>query len=84
MAARMHQSNIRDLYIVQRRKRCDLRTSTGVEYNIFDSERYVLTLDNRSLRDVAAREAGAAEAEGHRGRRPGGEAGDDGGHRDIG
>lgn len=32
----------------------DRRTRTGVEYNIFDSERYVLTLDDRSLRDVAS------------------------------
>jgi hypothetical protein len=30
------------------------RTATGVEYNIFDSERYVLTLDDRALRDVAS------------------------------
>jgi hypothetical protein len=30
------------------------RTLTGVEYNIFDSERYVLTLDDRKMRDVAA------------------------------
>ena len=30
------------------------RTVTGVQYNIFDSERYVLTLDNRALRDAAA------------------------------
>ncbi len=30
------------------------RTPTGVEYNIFDSERYVLTRDNRSLRDIAS------------------------------
>jgi hypothetical protein len=30
------------------------RTPTNVEYNIFDSERYVLTLDNQALRDVAS------------------------------
>jgi hypothetical protein len=30
------------------------RTATGVQYNIFDSERYVLTLDDHRLRDVAA------------------------------
>lgn len=30
------------------------RTWTGVQYNIFDSERYVLTEDNRSLRDIAS------------------------------
>ncbi|MEO8033900.1 MAG: M64 family metallopeptidase [Acidobacteriota bacterium] len=32
----------------------DRRTKTGVEYNIFDSERYVLTLDNKAMRDVAS------------------------------
>ena len=36
------------------RTRDDRRTTTGVEYNIFDSERYVLTLDNRALRDAAS------------------------------
>ena len=36
------------------RTRDDRRTPTGVEYNIFDSERYVLTRDNRALRDIAA------------------------------
>jgi hypothetical protein len=30
------------------------RTPLSAEYNIFDSERYVLTLDNRTLREVAA------------------------------
>jgi hypothetical protein len=30
------------------------RTPLSAEYNIFDSERYVLTLDNRALRDAAA------------------------------
>jgi hypothetical protein len=30
------------------------RTPISAEYNIFDSERYVLTLDNRALRDAAA------------------------------
>ena len=30
------------------------RTRISAEYNIFDSERYVLTLDNRALRDAAA------------------------------
>ena len=30
------------------------RTPLGVSYNIFDSERYALTLDNRSMRDIAA------------------------------
>jgi hypothetical protein len=32
----------------------DRRSVTGVEYNIFDSERYVLTLDNKALRDAAS------------------------------
>jgi len=30
------------------------RTPLSAEYNIFDSERYLLTLDNRALRDAAA------------------------------
>jgi hypothetical protein len=30
------------------------RTPVSAEYNIFDSERYVLTLDNRKLRDAAS------------------------------
>jgi hypothetical protein len=30
------------------------RTPLSTEYNIFDSERYALTLDNRALRDVAS------------------------------
>ncbi len=32
----------------------DRRSATSVEYNIFDSERYVLTKDNRALRDIAS------------------------------
>ncbi len=32
----------------------DRRTAVGAQYNIFDSERYVLTLDDRALRDVAS------------------------------
>ena len=36
------------------RTRDDRRTVTGVEYNIFDSERYMLTLDNKALRDAAS------------------------------
>ena len=36
------------------RTRDDHRSVTGVEYNIFDSERYVLTLDNGAMRDAAA------------------------------
>ena len=30
------------------------RTPLGLQYNIFDSERYMLTLDNRALRDAAS------------------------------
>jgi hypothetical protein len=30
------------------------RTALSAEYNVFDSERYILTLDNRTLRDVAS------------------------------
>jgi hypothetical protein len=30
------------------------RTPLGVSYNIFDSERYALALDNRSMRDIAS------------------------------
>lgn len=30
------------------------RTPLGVSYNIFDSERYALTLDNRAMREVAS------------------------------
>jgi hypothetical protein len=30
------------------------RTPLGTQYNIFDSERYVLTLDNKALRDAAS------------------------------
>lgn len=36
------------------RTRDDRRTATGVQYNIFDSERYVLTLDDHRMRDVAS------------------------------
>jgi hypothetical protein len=30
------------------------RTALSTEFNVFDSERYVLTLDNRALRDIAS------------------------------
>ncbi len=30
------------------------RTPLGVSYNVFDSERYALALDNRSMRDIAS------------------------------
>src|SRR5258708_2706043 len=36
------------------RTRDDRRTLTGVQYSIFDSERYVLTLHDHALRDVAS------------------------------
>jgi hypothetical protein len=36
------------------RTRDDHRTPISAEYNIFDSERYVLTTDNRALRDAAS------------------------------
>jgi len=36
------------------RTRDDRRNLTGVQYNIFDSERYVLTLDDARMRDVAS------------------------------
>ena len=32
----------------------DRRTLTGVQYNIFDSERYVLTMDDHRMRDIAS------------------------------
>jgi hypothetical protein len=32
----------------------DRRNTTGVQYNIFDSERYVLSLDDKAMRDVAS------------------------------
>lgn len=40
---------------VNRPRTADFRqTRVGVSYNIFDSERYALTLDNRAMRDVAS------------------------------
>jgi hypothetical protein len=30
------------------------RTPIGTQFNVFDSERYVLTLDNRAMRDIAS------------------------------
>jgi hypothetical protein len=30
------------------------RNASGVQYNIFDSERYVLSLDNKAMRDIAS------------------------------
>ncbi|HEX6178644.1 MAG TPA: IgA Peptidase M64 [Thermoanaerobaculia bacterium] len=38
----------------QPRTRDDRRTAISAEYNIFDSERYLLTYDNRALRDAAS------------------------------
>ncbi|HUP46890.1 MAG TPA: M64 family metallopeptidase, partial [Thermoanaerobaculia bacterium] len=59
--SRRRDFNVRALFIpaaksgVHRpRTRDDRRTAVSTEYNIFDSERYVLTLDNRGLRDAAS------------------------------
>lgn len=38
----------------QPRTRDDRRNPLGTAYNIFDSERYILTMDNRAFRDIAA------------------------------
>lgn len=53
--------NVRGLFIAAaerggHRARADVhrRTHTRTEYNIFDSERYILTQDNRALRDAAS------------------------------
>ena len=58
---RKRDFNVRALFIpaaksgVHRpRTRDDRRTAVSAEYNIFDSERYVLTFDNRALRDAAS------------------------------
>lgn len=59
--SRQRDFNVRALHIpaaksgVHRpRTRDDRRTAVSAEYNIFDSERYVLTYDNRALRDAAS------------------------------
>jgi hypothetical protein len=59
--SRKSDFNVRALDVVEPvsgvnrpRTRDDRRTATGVQYNIFDSERYVLTLDDHRMRDVAA------------------------------
>ena len=59
--SRQRDFNVRTLHIpsaksgVHRpRTRDDRRTAVSTEYNIFDSERYVLTYDNRALRDAAS------------------------------
>jgi hypothetical protein len=53
--------NVRGLFIAAaerggHRARADVhrRSVTRTEYNIFDSERYILTQDNRALRDLAS------------------------------
>jgi hypothetical protein len=53
--------NVRGLFIAAaerggHRARSDVhrRSVTQTEYNIFDSERYILTQDNRTLRDIAS------------------------------
>lgn len=58
---RMKDFNVRALQmpagksgIHRPRTRDDRRTPISTEYNIFDSERYILTLDNRALRDAAS------------------------------
>lgn len=60
---RSHRSdfNVRGVFapepesgIERARAGIDRRTRTSTEYNIFDSERYILTLDNRALRDLAS------------------------------
>ena len=36
------------------RAQSDLRSPLGASYDSFDSERYILTMENRTLRDVAS------------------------------
>jgi hypothetical protein len=59
--SRARDFNLRALHIPaaqsgihQPRTRDDRRNALGTQYNIFDSERYVLTYDNRALRDAAS------------------------------
>jgi hypothetical protein len=59
--SRKRDFNVRALHVAspqsgvhRPRTRDDRRTLIGTQYNIFDSERYVLTLDNRALRDAAS------------------------------
>lgn len=59
--SRRRDFNVRLLHVVSSKSGVhrprtddDRRTAISTEYNIFDSERYVLTLDNRALRDAAS------------------------------
>lgn len=59
--SRKRDFNVRALFIASAksgvhrpRTRDDRRTAVSAQYNIFDSERYVLTFDNRALRDAAS------------------------------
>lgn len=59
--SRKKDFNVRMLHLVssksgvhQPRTRDDRRSTISAEYNIFDSERYILTTDNRALRDAAS------------------------------
>jgi hypothetical protein len=59
--SRKNDFNVRALDLVEAvsgvnrpRTHDDRRTLTGVQYNIFDSERYVLTLDDHRMRDIAS------------------------------
>lgn len=59
--SRMKDFNVRLLEVTdaatgvhQPRTRDPRRTVVGAEYNVFDSERYVLTLDNKAFRDAAS------------------------------
>ncbi len=59
--SRMTDFNVRILEVAdaesgahQPRTNQPRRTRVGAVYNVFDSERYVLTLDNKSFRDIAS------------------------------
>ena len=59
--SRKRDFNVRALHLPaaksgvhQPRTRDDRRSAISTSYNIFDSERYVLTMDNRALRDAAS------------------------------
>jgi hypothetical protein len=59
--SRMKDFNVRTLEVPsaqsgihQPRNNEPRRTPVGTQYNIFDSERYILTLDNKSLRNIAS------------------------------
>jgi hypothetical protein len=59
--SRRSDFNVRAIYLptprsgVNRPRTGDFRrTALGVSYNVFDSERYALALDNRAMRDIAS------------------------------